>query len=87
MDTATVGVSFKVNKELREQFNVICEREGYSASLVHRKLMEQYVKSKTAPVSHNIPNAETLAAIRNVEAGKNLESFSSVDELFEDLGI
>lgn len=84
---STVGISFKVNKALREQFNAICEREGYSSSLVHRKLMEQYIKSKTIPVSKNIPNAETLAAMRNVEAGKNLQTFSSVDELFEDLGI
>ncbi len=83
----TVGISFKVSKELREQFNIICEREGYSASLVHRKLMEQYIKSKTVPVSKNTPNAETLAAMQNVETGKNLQTFNSVDELFDDLGI
>ncbi len=59
MSATTVGVSFKVDKTLRQQFNSICEKEGYPASLVHRKLMEQYIKSKkSVAVSENIPDAK-----------------------------
>ncbi len=38
--------------------------------------------AKTPPVSKNIPNAETLAAMQNVEAGRNLTKCKSISDLF-----
>ncbi len=74
MSTATVGVSFKVDKTLRETFNRICEKEGYPASLVHRKLMEQYIKSKkTVDISENIANTKMSEA----------EFYARIDEALE----
>ncbi len=58
MRTVTVGVSFKVDKTLRETFNRICEKEGYPASLVHRKLMEQYIQSKVVNISEDITSTK-----------------------------
>ncbi len=55
----TVGISFKVDKTLREKFNSICEKEGYPASLVHRKLMEQYIESKkTVAILEDVPRPQ-----------------------------
>lgn len=37
--------------------------------------------------SSHIPNEETLESIRNIESGKNLKTYKSVEELFKKLGI
>ena len=33
------------------------------------------------------PNAETLAAMQDADEGKNLTSYSSIDEMLKDLGL
>ena len=44
-------------------------------------------KTKNYPVSKNVPNAETLKAMRNAEKGIGVKKFDSVEELFKDLEI
>ncbi len=87
-----VGMHFRVDEQLRDRFAAKCQAEDIPVSVMLRELMKSYL-GKTSqdnyatPISKNIPNAETLAAMQNVEAGRNLTKYNSASELFDDLGI
>jgi hypothetical protein len=43
-------------------------------------------KTRPCPLSH-VPNAVTRKVIRDANAGKNLLSYASLEEMFDDLGM
>lgn len=40
----TVVINVKMPKELKDTFSGICERDGYSASLIIREMIKDYIK-------------------------------------------
>ncbi|MDT0643700.1 type II toxin-antitoxin system RelB/DinJ family antitoxin [Zunongwangia sp. F363] len=64
----------------------IFSREKKGVEIVKPALVKK-AKSKSYPVSKNVPNAETLKAMEEAEKGIGVKRFDSVDALFEDLGI
>lgn len=44
-------------------------------------------KKNELPSETEIPNEETLQAIKDLEEGKNLSRFDDAEELFKELGI
>ena len=80
--TITVRVEDKVKKESSDIFKEV----GMDMSTAINVFLKQAIRSNGIPfpVSADVPNATTLEAIRDAEKGK-MASFSSIDELMEDL--
>ena len=80
--TITVRVDDNVKKEASDIFKEV----GMDMSTAINVYLKQVIRSNGIPfqVSADIPNAVTLRAIAEAEKGK-MESFSSIDELMEDL--
>jgi hypothetical protein len=58
------------------------------AAILGKSMKEIVIESIEAHIqSTDIPNKQTLKAIKNVEAGKNLVAAKNLDDLFKKLGI
>ncbi len=80
--TITIRVEDKVKKESSDIFKEV----GMDMSTAINVFLKQVIRSNGIPfpVSADVPNATTLKAIRDAEKGK-MASFTSIDELMEDL--
>ena len=80
--TITVRVEEKIKKQASDIFKEI----GMDMSTAINVYLKQVIRSNGIPfpVSADVPNAVTLQAIKDAEAGK-MASFSSIDALMEDL--
>jgi DNA-damage-inducible protein J len=59
---------------------------GLSVSDAIRMMLRRVAEEKRLPFEVKVPNAESLAAKHELEAGKG-KKFESADALFDDLGI
>lgn len=82
-DTLTVRIDPKVKKNAVEVF----EKLGMTASEAVTLFFTQVSAEQGLPFRPHIPNEETERVIRDALAGKNVKSFGSIDEMFEDLGL
>lgn len=85
-------VTVKINDRTKDGKALFEFLKIYSAKSKGVEIIETEIKAKRnkdAPISKNIPNAETLKAFRdNDKKGtKSLKKFDTVDALFEDAGI
>ena len=80
--TITVRVDDKVKKEANSIFREV----GMDMSTAINIYLKQVIRSNGIPfvISADEPNELTLRAIKEAEKGK-MASFSSIDELMEDL--
>ena len=88
MAQVTTNVNFRMDKNLKMQFEKICNDLGLSMSTAFTVFAKTMVRQQRVPfdISLEVPNEETLKSIENIEKGKNLSKrFTSVEELMEDL--
>lgn len=80
--TITVRVEDRIKKEASDIFKEV----GMDMSTAINVYLKQVIRSNGIPfpVSADVPNAVTLKAIEDAEKGK-MATFSSIDELMEDL--
>lgn len=85
---AQTNINVRMDAELKEQFSKLCDDLGFNVSTAVNIFAKAMIRYQGIPfeVSREIPNAETLQAIENVENGTNLSrTFHSVKDLMEDL--
>lgn len=88
---ATTTVSIRMDSELKRRFEQFCEDVGMSMTTAFTIFAKKVVNENRIPfdIGREIPNEETLAAIdevRRMKADPSLgKSYTSVNELFEDL--
>ena len=85
---AQTTVNIRMDETLKHQFDLLCNELGLNMSTAINIFAKTMVRQQRIPfeVSLDIPNAETLAAIDDVNNGRNLSKlFHSVEELMEDL--
>lgn len=85
---ATTNITVRMDTELKKQAEMLFSELGLSMSAAITVFMKQAVYEHGIPfqVKREIPNAETLEAINDIESGKNIRGpFNSVDEFWEDL--
>lgn len=85
---AQTNVNIRMDENLKQQFDRLCNELGLNMSIAVNIFAKTMVRQQKIPfeISLNIPNAETLAAIDDVNHGRNLsKTFQSVEELMEDL--
>ncbi len=85
---AQTNINIRMDENLKQQFDHLCTELGLNMSTAFNIFAKTMVRQQKIPfeVALNTPNAETLAAIDDVNHGRNLSrSFHSVEELMEDL--
>ncbi len=77
-------VQAQVPSEIQSAADRVLRAAGLTAGDVIRKIMTVIADEKSVPLDLFEPNAETLAAFREVEQGQ-LQSFDTLDELYASL--
>lgn len=73
----------RVEPALKSEAEAILKKIGLSSSEAMRLFLYQVVQQRGLPFEVKIPNAETIAAIEELETGKGIR-VNSVEELFDD---
>jgi DNA-damage-inducible protein J len=79
----TAAVHSRIQPEIKEKAERILHRLGLSPTEAIRMFYTQITLKNGLPFDVVIPNEETVKALEDSRAGKNLEKFDSVEELFE----
>ena len=77
-------VQARVDREVKEEAAAVLAAMGLSVSDAVRLLLTRVAREKALPFAPLVPNAETVAAIREARAG-NLPRFEDVQGLLDDL--
>ena len=84
MNSETAIVRARVEPQLKDEAESVLARLGLTMSEAIRMYLSQITMRRGIPFDVEIPNEETLAAMREAEAG-GLESTDGVDGLFAKL--
>ena len=86
MKTATVNVTMRMEKDLKEQADALFADMGLSLNAACRMFIKRAVQEQRIPFEVRRVDRKTIRAISEAEQGKNMSgSFDSVDELMEEL--
>ncbi|MCY4476952.1 MAG: type II toxin-antitoxin system RelB/DinJ family antitoxin [Gammaproteobacteria bacterium] len=77
-------VQARVSRDIKEEASVVLAAMGLSISDAVRLLLTRVAREKALPFAPLIPNAETIAAMKEARAG-NLAQFDDVESLLDDL--
>ncbi len=79
-------ITVRVEESIKKEAGAIFKEVGMDMSTAINVYLKQVIRTNGIPfpVSADTPNAVTLRAIKEAEKGK-MKSFSSIDELMEDL--
>ena len=77
-------VRARIDKDLKEEASVVLASIGLTVSDAFRMMLVRVVAEKALPFDPLVPNAETIAAMRDARLG-NVRSFDTVDALLDDL--
>jgi DNA-damage-inducible protein J len=77
-------VRARIDTVLKKEATVVLSAMGLSVSDAIRLMLVRVVSDKALPFDVRIPNAETQAAMRDIQGGK-VKRFDSVEELMADL--
>lgn len=83
----SASVSVRMEPSLKRDAEKVLRNLGLPASQAVTLFYRQLVLQKGLPFEIKIPNPVTRKALEDAVKGQDLTSYSSVDELFEDLGI
>ena len=80
----TTMVHVRVDEAIKAQAAATLADMGLSVSDAVRMLLVRVAAERALPFDVRVPNAETVAAIRELEAGRGARS-ESIDDLLADL--
>ncbi len=82
-------ISIRINDELKQNAQKLFDDLGMDLTTAITVFLSQSVRERSIPfrIGYDIPNAETAAAMREVEemAKRKERGFSSVEEMFKEL--
>ena len=81
---ATATVRVQIDEQLKDEATAIYAEIGLTLSEAFRLLLVRTVTDRKIPFEPFIPNAETIAAMKEAEHGE-LKRFASIEELMADL--
>jgi len=85
MSTDSV-VRARIDSDTKARATAALDAMGLSVSDVIRLLMLRIADEQRLPFSVQVPNAKTVKAMKELEAGQG-KRFSNEQELFDDLGL
>ena len=77
-------VRARIDTRLKKEATAVLSEMGLSVSDAIRLMLVRVASDKALPFDVRIPNAETQAAMRDIQAGK-VKRFDSVEALMADL--
>ena len=77
-------VQARVSSDIKEEASIVLAAMGLSISDAVRLLLTRVAREKALPFAPLVPNAETIAAMKEARAGK-LARFDDVESLLDDL--
>lgn len=77
-------VRARINEHVKEEAAVVLAAMGLTVSDAFRLLMTRIANEKALPFDPLVPNADTIAAMKEARQGK-LTSFKGMDDLMADL--
>ena len=87
MNTATdTQIQVRLKQDLKEQASVLFEKMGMSLSEAVRTFLSQAVAEQGMPFRAHIPNKETVAAIKEAEAGGG-SKYKNPEDYFKEMDI
>ncbi len=82
--TENTVVRARIDERIKEEAAIVLASMGLTVSDAFRMMLTRIATEKALPFEPLVPNAETIAAMKEVRRGK-LKSFDSVNTLLEDL--
>lgn len=82
--SANAVVRARIDEHIKEEASIVLEAMGLTVSDAFRIMLTRVAHDKALPFEPLIPNAQTIAAMKEARQGK-LQSFNSVDDLMADL--
>jgi DNA-damage-inducible protein J len=82
--TANAVVRARIDKHIKEEATVVLEAMGLTVSDAFRIMLTRVAREKALPFEPLVPNAETIAAMKEARRG-GLPSFATVEDLMSDL--
>ena len=82
--SANAVVRARINEDIKNEAVVVLASMGLTVSDAFRMMLTRVAVEKALPFEPLVPNAKTIAAMREARLGK-AESSKSVDALMEDL--
>ena len=80
-------ISARIDPELKDNAEQILEQLGLNISQAITLFFKQVELQRGLPFAVKIPNETTKNALQDAQARRNLASFDTLDDLFEDLEI
>ena len=77
-------VQARIDKEIKEEAATVLAAMGLTVSDAVRLLLTRVAKERALPFAPLVPNAETIAAMKEAREG-NLPRFDDVKSLLDDL--
>lgn len=87
MSVKSTTVRARIEPDLKEETEAIFEQLGISTTEAIRLFFKQVKLRQGIPFELRVPNRDTEEAIKDAIERKNLHTFATPDELFEDLDI
>ncbi len=84
MATNTI-VSTRIDQEIKQEAAATLKGVGMTISDAIRLMLTRVAREHVLPFEPHKPNAETIKAMREADAGIGLKSFNTVEELMADL--
>ncbi|MEN8759302.1 MAG: type II toxin-antitoxin system RelB/DinJ family antitoxin [Desulfobacterales bacterium] len=82
----TASARALIDPEIKKEAETILKELGLSVSKSFELYYRQIIAHRGLPFELQVPNEKTMKAIKNSRQGKGI-TFSSPEDLFEDLGI
>lgn len=85
---AQKNINIRMDENLKKQFDHLCNELGMNMTTAFNIFAKTVVRQRRIPfdISLDVPNAETFAAMKDVDNNRNMSrSFDSVEELMKDL--
>ena len=81
----TAVVRARIEPGMKKKAERIMASVGLNPTAAIRLFYARIIGEKGIPFPIRIPNAASRAAMRDIEAGRNIKSFDSVEEMLADL--
>lgn len=81
---ANAVVRARIDEHIKEEASAVLATMGLTVSDAFRIMLTRVAREKALPFEPLVPNAETIAAMKEARRG-GLASFNSVDALMADL--
>ena len=83
----TAVISARISPEIKRNAESVFKELGLTATQAITLFYKQVELERGLPFAVRVPNSVTVNALKEARTGQGLESFNTLDDLFEDLGI